>query len=152
MVKIVKGDLFDSSAKYLCHQANCQGVMGSGVAATIKSKYPEAHREYATLCNNTVNKATLLGMVQYVHCKDGRVVCNLLGQEKFGYDGKCYTSYEALRECFEDLKAHISPNDEIAMPYLMGCYRGGGDWSKVYAMIEEIFEGYNIVLYRKDVG
>ena len=28
----------------------------------------------------------------------------------------------------------------IAIPYLMGCHRGGGDWNVVYAMIEKIFK------------
>ena len=31
-VVIKEGNVFDSDAKIICHQVNCQGVMGSGVA------------------------------------------------------------------------------------------------------------------------
>ena len=41
MVKIIEGNLFDTKANIICHQCNCQGVMGSGVAAEVKRRYPE---------------------------------------------------------------------------------------------------------------
>ena len=46
MVKVVYGNLLDSSAKYICHQVNCKGVMGSGVAKQIKEKWPSVFRRY----------------------------------------------------------------------------------------------------------
>ena len=27
----------------------------------------------------------------------------------------------------------------IAMPYKIGCYRGGADWDEVYSMMQKIF-------------
>ena len=30
----------------LCHQVNCQGVMGAGLAKQIRSKYPEVYEQY----------------------------------------------------------------------------------------------------------
>ena len=32
MIKVVNGSLLDATEDILCHQVNCQGVMGSGVA------------------------------------------------------------------------------------------------------------------------
>ena len=37
----------------------------------------------------------------------------------------------------------LTNNKIIAIPYLMGCHRGGGDWNAVYKMIEEIFANSN---------
>ena len=65
---------------------------------------------------------------------------NLFAQENYGYDGKCYTNYDALRECLNDVKYVCSEDTIVAIPYLMGCHRGGGDWNVVYKMIEEVFD------------
>ena len=40
MIKIFEGDLLESGANFICHQVNCQGVMGSGVAKQIKEQFP----------------------------------------------------------------------------------------------------------------
>ena len=36
MIKIINGDLFDTDANIICHQVNCKGKMGSGVALQVK--------------------------------------------------------------------------------------------------------------------
>lgn len=150
MIRVINGDLLESDSTFICHQVNCQGVMGSGVAKAIRDKYPEVYNEYKSFCNQ--HKGDLLGRVQYVTTATGRVVVNIFAQENFGYDGKCYTDYEALRHCLEALRDKADTSEEIAFPYLMGCHRGGGDWNTVYSMMEEIFENHSVVLYRKDVG
>lgn len=150
MIRVVDGDLLEAKSPYIGHQVNCMGVMGSGVARAIRSKHPEVYHAYKDFCEH--NKGYLLGKVLYVITDSGRVVCNLFAQENFGTDGKCYTDYDALRECLETLRDDISTGYEIALPYLIGCYRGGGDWGIVYPMLEDIFVAHNLVLYRKDVG
>lgn len=150
MIRVINGDLLEADSTFICHQVNCQGVMGSGVAKAIRDKYPEVYNEYKSFCNR--HKGDLLGRVQYVTTATGRAVVNIFAQENFGYDGKCYTDYEALRHCLEALRDKADTSEEIAFPYLMGCHRGGGDWNTVYSMMEEIFENHSVVLYRKDVG
>ena len=44
-VKEVKGDLLSSDVKIRCHQVNCRGVMGAGLALQVKQKYPEAFEQ-----------------------------------------------------------------------------------------------------------
>jgi O-acetyl-ADP-ribose deacetylase (regulator of RNase III) len=149
MIRVVEGDLFETNTKVICHQVNCQGVMGSGVALLVKQKYPHVFEEYQMFCKE--NKS-LLGKVLPVKCNDGKIICNLFAQDRFGYDGKCYTSYEALEECFNSLKNIVSKKDEISMPYLMGCHRGGGDWDIVFKMISDCFETHNVILYKKNGG
>ena len=150
MINIIKGDLFDTDAETLCHQVNCQGVMGSGVALQVKQKYPHVFEAYKNYCRE--NEGCLLGKVLPVECHDdsGAVtVYNLFAQDKFGYDGNCYTSYEALQKCFDILENTLPENTNIAMPYLMGCYRGGGDWNVVCKMIEDTFKKHDILIYKR---
>lgn len=70
--------------------------------------------------------------------------CNFFAQDNYGYDGKQYTSLEALEKCFRTMcwKAHEKNNNfsaTIAMPYKIGCDRGGADWDEVYSMMQKIF-------------
>ena len=49
------------------------------------------------------------------------------------------TPHNALRYAFENINRWYK-GKTIAIPYLMGCHRGGGDWNIVYKMIEEVFD------------
>jgi O-acetyl-ADP-ribose deacetylase (regulator of RNase III) len=157
MIKHIKCDIFESGADIICHQVNCQGVMGSGVAKQVREKYPIVYNDYKRRCDIYAPKA-LLGTAQFVgtsvtYRTPFLGIFNLFGQENFGYDGKCYTDYTALYKCFEKVKeeidgARLSGKDRytIAFPYLMACHRGGGDWNVVYKMIEEVFADSDEVL------
>jgi hypothetical protein len=145
MIKHIKCDIFESGADFICHQVNCQGVMGSGIAKQVRERFPNVYRHYKNLCVEVSNPKKLLGFVQpcAADIETQKAFCviifNLFAQENFGYDGKCYTDYAALRKCIETVKEVCTKEDTIAFPYLMGCHRGGGDWNVVYKMIEEVF-------------
>jgi O-acetyl-ADP-ribose deacetylase (regulator of RNase III) len=49
MIHYVKGNLLDSNCDYICHQVNCQGVMGSGIARQIRERYPVVYLYYKML-------------------------------------------------------------------------------------------------------
>lgn len=151
MIKHIKCDIFESGADVILHQVNCQGVMGSGIAKQVREKYPEVFDAYKTLCDIKSDKSELLGTAQFVRVGENGYIVNLFSQENFGYDGKCYTSYNAIRECLEDVNNYFS-NETIAIPCLMGCYRGGGDWNVVYKMIEDIFNRNDVLICEYNGG
>lgn len=124
------------------HQVNCQGVMGSGVAAAIRGKWPIVFDEYLKLHLDAVKHQTKgkihLGKMQMVQVAHGLYVCNLFGQQFFGNDGKRYTSYDALdtalasaREWMEQYDVSLSD----AHHPLIGSGLGGGKWSIVREII-----------------
>lgn len=141
MIKHIKCDIFESGADVICHQVNCQGVMGSGIAKQVRERYPWVYAEYKECCSLSPDYI-LLGGYQQVYIDEKRVVLNVFGQRYYGYDKKCYTNYDALKQAFEDISKTYH-NKIIAIPYLMGCARGGGDWNIVYKIIEEVFADYN---------
>ena len=126
-VKVIDGDLFTTDAKYICHQVNCQGKMGSGVARQIREKYPTVYRWYKARCAEGarekerlgVSKSPLLGQVQMVYKEDypvgksdidSQAICNLFSQDQYGYNGKRFTDYAAFEKC---------PNIEaISLPFV----------------------------------
>ena len=151
MIKHIKCDIFESGADVILHQVNCQGVMASGIAKQVREKYPEVFDAYKTLCDIKSDKSELLGTAQFIRVGENGYIVNLFSQENFGYDGKCYTSYDAIRKCLEDVNNYFS-NETIAIPYLMGCYRGGGDWNVVYKMIEDIFNRNDVLICEYNGG
>ena len=137
MIKHIKCDIFESGADIICHQVNCQGVMGSGVAKQVREKFPKNYEGYCLMCKE-MKPSELLGLVYCCKVRDKFVITNLFAQENFGYDGKCYTDYNALLKGLQTI-ANRHKKETIAIPYLMGCHRGGGDWNVVYKMIEDVF-------------
>lgn len=159
MIKHIKCDIFKSGAAVICHQVNCQGVMGSGVARQIREKYPIVYKGYKALCDDRAPE-NLLGEAQFIDVYDDILigVFNIFGQLHYGYDGKCYTNYKALREAlvtvYDYMNAYFDPTTTIAFPYKFGCYRGGGDWNVVYKMIEDIFgdSDYDVLICEYNGG
>ena len=103
-VVIKEGNVFDSDAKIICHQVNCQGVMGSGVAKEVRERYPKVYEEYHTYCESNKDcPERMLGVAQMVPVdeKGSRWIVNCFGQNGYGYDGKQYTSVGALFEAFK---------------------------------------------------
>ena len=111
--------------------------MGSGIAKQVRKKYPWVYAHYKDLCNEQTPDE-LLGVIEEVYINETQMIINIFGQRNFGYDGKCYTDYDELKSALKTIKEYHN-GKTIAIPYLMGCYRGGGDWNIVYKMIEEVF-------------
>lgn len=133
MVKIIEGNLFDSEAEIIAHQVNCQQKMNSGVAKQIRQLYPSVYRDY-------IYRKPELGNTVIIDVYSKRKIANLYAQDKYGYDGKRYTDYEALQKCFDYLNEYASKYGyTVAMPYKIGCDRGGADWNIVYKIIEDSF-------------
>lgn len=147
MIESISGNVLDYVGKnsIVCHQTNCRGVMGSGLAKEIRTKYPKVYIKYKFLCEQ-VEPCNLLGTVQMVEVDDGVRIANCFGQDRYGRD-KMYTSYEALESCFKYLRKYaeseVNNIDTVAFPYGIGCGLAGGDWNIVNAMIEKAFADWS---------
>ena len=151
MITIKEANLLDATENILIHQVNCQGVMGSGVAKAIRDKWPNVYAEYRAIPFHN----EMLGQVQFVEIGKEKWVANLFSQ--FDYV-RVYTQnstvaqntdYGAMVSGFSYIarlckKGHFS----VAMPYGIGCARGGADWSVVMNIIEKCFEGISVTLYK----
>ena len=146
-VTIIDGNLFDTDAHYIFHQVNCRGRMGSGIARQVRSRFPRAYKDYLEYCG-IKEPDDLLGRGQVVQCGE-TFIGNLFAQPSYGYDGKQYTDYEAFRWALIEATDNIAVGSKIAMPYMIGCGLGGGDWETVYQIIEEeLGPYYDVELWR----
>lgn len=158
-IEYFKGDVRDTEAFAIMHQVNCY-AMGSGVAKALYEKWPKvktAHQELVSQYKEDKHEVhPLLGMVQPVYCSAGMLVFNMFGEQHYGYDGKKYTSYDALDTCFNKVARYCTEHriERIAMPAKLGCVRGGGKWAVVLTLLEEAFKrtGITIEIWEFDKG
>lgn len=158
MIYNIISNVFDANAAIIAHQVNCMGVMGSGVAAEVKRRFPDVYTAYKQKCDENYGRSIkLLGTVQIcpvTFLNDGRprtYIANLFGQYHYGRDRSIrYTNYDALEQCFSKLAEFaMSQNLRIAIPYKIGCGLGGGDWNNmVMPMIERTLAGCEVLIAR----
>lgn len=152
MIRHVKGDIFTSNADFILHQVNCQGVMGSGVAKQVREQFPWVYNQYKQFCDySKAAGKNMLGTALGVYIDDSHMIINVFAQDNYGRDGKCYTDYDALRECLGKINRSCR-GKTIAIPYLMGCHRGGGDWDIVSKMIAEELVDCHVTLWEYNGG
>ena len=140
MIQYYNGSIFDSKADILCHQVNCQGAFGYGIAGQVKKLFPEVEKTYKRITKQWIEKengdtSRLLGRVsaQPVE-KDGRWFLMV------------YTDYDALEKAMGEIRSFLEArgkNETVAFPYKIGCGSAGGDWNVVEDIIKRTFEGYS---------
>ena len=148
MVHYVMGNLLDSNCDYICHQVNCQGVMGSGIAKQIRERWPEVYEGYKEFVDNH-NKSGrgLLGSILISATSEGKRVFNMFAQADYGYGGSRFTSYDAFAHCLREMKYYLH-NRTVGFPKNIGCGLGGGNWKVISALIEEILgEDCEVYIY-----
>lgn len=150
MVELIHGDLFESPAKYLCHQCNSVTQRGAHLAKAMFERYPWADiyspriakdRSELPLPGETPGNIIVRG--------DGegqRYVINLIGQY---YPGKCKypnskrDGYDArlgyFRSCLMKI-ADIPNLHSIVFPWRIGCGAAGGDWGQYLSSIRTFSE------------
>lgn len=137
-IKMVTGDILSPNdtdkITVICHQVNCKGVMGSGLAKQVREKYPQVFEEYKKKCHDYGSMN--LGDCQWLFVGHSRFIANIFGQDSYGRD-RCYTDYVALHKAFDSLYKLTGSNVVVRIPYKIGCGLGGGNWNVVQDMINK---------------
>ena len=147
MIEIRKGDItLCDCADVICHQVNCRGVMGAGVAKAISKKWPIVKLEYEAACTSAASPYDLLGIAQIVKVENGFGVVNLFGQLNYGRSKVCYTDYRALEKAMKSVN-NLFKGMTIALPWKIGCGLAGGDWARVEEIIMRSFVDCEVKIY-----
>ena len=161
-INIVNGNIFDTHCNIICHQVNCQGVMGHGIAKQVKEKYEGVFNEYKRYCDaHADNREAMLGealivdvdygaaVLDWLVNKERKYIANIFGQLTYGTGLR--TNYKALVLGLEVVANFAKEHNlSVAVPYKIGCGLAGGDWNKVNILIEGVFAGTGIevLMYR----
>ena len=99
MIRVINGNIFNGTENILCHQTNCIGIMGGGIALQVRNRFPKVFEEYQRCCLNH-EPSQMLGKVQF--CDTGipnHVIANCFGQERIG--SGLQTDYQALEKALQ---------------------------------------------------
>ena len=153
MIELRKGDMLESATSgFLIHGCNCQGAMGSGIARSIRAKWPKVYTRYHTVSENEGLK---LGTVQPVNIDGDIVVVNAMTQEFYAghpsAKGKSrFVSYDAVVECFEAINSLrlVFPDIEPVIHFpLLGAGLAAGDWDIIEKIIDKSVPDMEKVLW-----
>ena len=149
-IKYKIGDLLDAPEVIIIHGCNAQGVMGSGVAKAIRGKYPWAYEAYIDVYITT---GLVMGKVYWANNPAGepfKIIGNAITQSRYGYSGKQYVSYDAIRDCVKGVVelSTIFGCCTVALP-MIGAGLGGGDWNVISDIIEtESKKAFQPIVYK----
>lgn len=141
--KTVKGNLFDylKPGDACVHGCNDQGIMGSGIALEVKTRFPGAYKIYREKFDR---HGLELGEVIPYFDTTGVLILNAVTQNFYGKDGKRYVKYDAVAECCRDIregfKILLEPPKRLYFP-LIGAGLGGGSWAVISEIIKDEFDG-----------
>ena len=146
MIHYIKGNLLDSDCDYICHQVNCQGVMGAGIAKQIRERWPVVYNDYRDYCSNFTawngkHSSQMLGRIRIQPINSVQHIISIFGQDDFGRNTR-HTSYDAFDTALHNIGLRVPKNKTIGFPKNIGCGLGGGNWTVIMALIEEILSPY----------
>ena len=95
---IKQGDLLMADVDYICHQVNCRGKMNSGIAKSIREKYPKAYIDYMLWYEQSGSDG-MFNNIRISPIVDNKTIIHMASQYNYGYDGRKYTSYDAFWTC-----------------------------------------------------
>lgn len=134
MIKLIKGDLFNTNTNLICHGVNCSGGYGSGVAGQIARYYPSAKKYYL---DKFKSEGWKLGDIQEVPQWDGKIIVNCATQDKYLPRGICHADYCAIETCMIKVKELANKNNyTISMP-MIGAGLAGGSWDHIEKNIKK---------------
>lgn len=143
MIFVIKGDLFDEVPQngspepiIIAHGCNAQGRMRSGFAKVVRELNEGVYEAY-------IQSGHKLGTVSYFELYPNVFVANCVTQEFYGYDGKKYTSYDAVDSCFSQLNEFIkellpitgAKRAQLFFPKI-GAVLGGGNLEVINKIID----------------
>ena len=152
-IKTVERDIFaefkESTKVIMMHCANCQCIMGGGIARIVREKYPEVHQadmetQIGPKKLGTYSKARVLDGKHFIFNLYGQndYTRTSLGDRDLSYDA----IYMALKDAFEGIRK--AGDYKVLIPYGMGSDLAGGRWPIVEKIIEVLAEDIEVTICR----
>ncbi|WP_394555384.1 hypothetical protein C1N61_28025 (plasmid) [Priestia aryabhattai] len=155
MIHIQRGDLFKANVNFILHQANCESLMGKGIAQTIARLYPLAEKvdkEFPHTPKERLGKYSIATIL-----KNNLYIVNLYGQQ---FRGKAKSvkeqneRYIFLRESLTSFLVDLNKKQtkeqkryKVGIPYKMASDMAGGSWERILEILLSVSEEQKIDLY-----
>lgn len=147
---IDNSDLLEVKEGIILHGCNAQGVMGSGVAKQVKHRYPEAYVDYLNLIGTGIGESgEVLGKTVVTQVTSKLFIASGITQEFYGREpGVQYVSYSALYSVVSFCLAKAAYEEaQLHIPHMIGAGLGGGDYTKIKTLLEDLSDAYCTQIY-----
>lgn len=143
-MEYIKGDILTSEDDVIIHGCNAMGVMGAGLALSIKNKFPIVYEKYR---KKYLGDGLFLGEIIPVEIKPNKFIVNCITQEYFGRSG-VYVDYSAIEQCLKRLNNWCREKNlkSVSSPKI-GAGLGGGNWSKIEKIIKDNLKDLKVTIY-----
>lgn len=137
----MNGDIFTTMQPVIGHGVNMVGLMGGGLAAQVKNKYPSVDETYRLACETEMFKEgqTLMLLVDESEHEGTRYIANIGSQILPG----AHADIELLRTGFRDA---LMQTDELGLTGMavpeIGAGIGGLVWEDVLTVMEDETRAY----------
>ncbi len=140
-MKTVRGDLIHLAVggqfDVIVHGCNCQGVMGAGIAKSIREAFPEAYAADQATPKGDRGKLGAISFAKITRTATPFTVVN--GYTQFHYRGRNNADYTAIRSVMQAVRSAYT-GLRIGYP-LIGAGLAGGDWQVIARIIDEELDG-----------
>lgn len=128
LIKIIKDNIFNSTAQALVNPVNTNGVMSKGLAREFRDKYPLNFKNYAEKClKYRLHAGDILTFEE-----NGRSIVNFATKDNWKNPSKIEWIHKGLLSVMDFIV--LKEIQSIAIPKI-GCGLGGLDWLTVKQMI-----------------
>lgn len=138
-ITYIDGDIFTTKMPAIGHGVNLQGDMGSGIAKTVREKFPLVNEIYVDACKNKVLEPGDCLPIRAHADSESLWILNLVSQIYGGANAKYTYLAESVRKAFAWTQAHDYTG--LALPRI-GAGVGGLQWEFVLEILKEISEDY----------
>jgi O-acetyl-ADP-ribose deacetylase (regulator of RNase III) len=122
--------IFESQAQTVVNTVNCVGVMGKGIAAQFRKRYPEMFRAYRDICEKKLLEPGTLWLWK----APDQWILNFPTKRHWRYPSKLEWIDAGLKKFVAEYETRGIT--EISFPRL-GCGNGGLDWDEVRPIMEK---------------
>lgn len=156
MIETIQGNVLTLTEGIIVHGCNCQGVMGGGIAKSIREMWPdvyEAYRAHHRRVGLRLGDVVTVGnpaweqyprISGHIHSTTEQlperlIIVNALTQDTYGQDpSKVYVDYDGLAAAFARIRLLArETNLPVHFP-LIGCGLANGKWEEVSARIDQM--------------
>lgn len=145
MKQVKVGNILEQTSGIIVHGCNAKGVMGSGLAKQIKSKYPKAFADYKQHLSRRGPTSPSLGSVIFSNVNNQLIIANAITQENYGRDKSVvYVDYGAIESTFEIISS-IAKMVGFHLHYpMIGAGLANGDWNRIDKIIDSVLDSHEI--------
>jgi len=139
-MNIIKSDILanlpNNKVCVILHGCNCFHVMGGGIAAYLKNKFPYI---YKVDKKTNYGDITKLGTISIAELNNNLLIINCYTQ--YNYDAsQRQVNYEAVYNCLVNVQTLIKNNEQLVdlRAPKIGCGLAGGNWKIINEMFDEL--------------